>query len=155
MFCEVSRVIPAAPTTVWQVLGDLARLKDWLPVQVEIALPQGTRAAVGAVIQVKRQTRVGLIEIDQCIDHCEEAALLAWKHTREVLNGSAVTQVKDFSTTISLVASGENQTRVTVRSIWSSVGPMGILTSTMLKPRLLQEYATALENIEKLVSVKV
>jgi carbon monoxide dehydrogenase subunit G len=150
MFVEASKVIPAAPHAVWKLLSDLTRLKDWLPIEAEFTFTNGTQAAPGVVIGVKRPSGMGLIELEQHFDRVEEPKLLAWRHEKEKLGGKAITQVKDFSTTIAMLPEGDNQTRVTIRSTWTPVGIVGNIASNMIKPRIQREFNSALENIAQL-----
>jgi carbon monoxide dehydrogenase subunit G len=150
MICEASKLIPATPEAVWNLLSDLTRLKEWLPIEAEFNLNNGTQAAPGVVIGVKRPPSMGLIELEQHIDRADAPTLLAWRHEKEKLGGKAITQVKDFSTTIAMLPEGDNQTRVTIRSTWTPVGIMGNIASNMIKPRIQREFESALENIAQL-----
>ena len=152
MNCEATRLLPATPDQVWQVVADLSRLKDWLPVEAEISLPYGSLAAVGVIIGIKRPSQMGLIELEQQIGLCEAPKLISWRHVKELLGGKPITQIKDFATTISIAPEAAGKTRVTVRSTWTPVGIMGTAASSMMKPRMQKEYEQALANIERLAT---
>jgi hypothetical protein len=149
MFCESSRILPIPPDRVWPVLSDLTRLNDWLPVKAEITLPPGVKsAAPGVVIRVLRQSPMGMVDLEQVIGICDPPRMLTWRNQNERLEGKPITQVKDFSTTVSLIGEPGGRTRVTVRSTWTPVGVMGAAVSAMLKPRMQKEYEQALVNLE-------
>jgi hypothetical protein len=153
MFCESSRILPVAPAQVWPVLTDLTRLNDWLPVKAEITLPPGViLAAPGIVVHVRRPSQLGMVELDQVIGICDPPRMLTWRNQNERLEGKPITQVKDFSTTISLIGEPGGRTRVTVRSSWTPVGVMGAAVSAMMKPRMAKEYDQALVNLEQITT---
>ncbi len=79
MLCEASKIVPATPQAVWKLISDLSRLKDWLPVQAEFTFKNGTKAAPGVVIGVKRPSSMGLIELEQHFDRVDEPNFLAWR----------------------------------------------------------------------------
>jgi carbon monoxide dehydrogenase subunit G len=150
MFCEASKLIPATPQAIWNLLSDLSRLKDWLPIQAEFIFKNGTHAAPGVVIGVKRPSSMGLIELEQHFDRVEAPNLLAWRHENEKIGGKPLTQVKGFTTTIAISPQGDAQSQVTVRSTWTPVGIMGTIASGMIKPKVQREFEAALENIARL-----
>jgi carbon monoxide dehydrogenase subunit G len=152
MHCEATRLVSSPPETIWNIIADLSRLNQWLPVQAQITLPGATRAAPGVVVGIKRPSHMGLVELEQIFGLADEPKMLTWRNNKEMLNGKPITQIKDFATTMSLAPDASGQTRVTVRSTWTPVGIMGAAASAMMKPRMQKEYEQALENIERLAT---
>ncbi len=152
MHCEATRLVPSPPEAIWNIVADLSRLKQWLPVQAEITLPGATRAAPGVVVGIKRPSHMGMVELEQIFGLTDEPRMLSWHNNKETLNGKPITQIKDFATTMSLAPDASGQTRVTVRSTWTPVGIMGAAASAMMKPRMQKEYEQALENIERIAT---
>jgi uncharacterized protein YndB with AHSA1/START domain len=150
--CESSRIIPAPAQSIWRVIADLTRLKDWLPIQAEMQFPGGTEAKPGVVIHIERDSPMGRVKFDQVFERCEEPSVMVWYHKNEMLHGKPITQIKDFTTFVLLEPRPDNTTHVVVRSQWTSVGMMGSIGTNLLKPRLKKEYETALENIAKLAA---
>ncbi len=154
VFCEATRLVPAPPERVWAVIADLARLKEWLPIQAEFSFPGGMQAASGTSIHVRRPSNFGLVELDQIIERCEPPACLSWRNANETLAGKPVQQIKDFNTILTLALAAPEQTHITVRSEWTPVGVLGSIATSLLKPRLQRECGAALENIERLALLK-
>jgi len=152
LFCEATRLIPAPPDKIWPLLIDLTRLNEWLPVKAEITLPPGvTQAAPGVIVNVKRQTQLGMVDLEQIFGLCDAPRMLTWRNQNERLDGKPITQVKDFAATISLVGEAGGRSRITARATWTPVGIMGTAASALMKPRMQKEFEQALENIEKLM----
>jgi len=142
----------APPDRVWPLLADLSRLNEWLPVKAEITLPPGvTQVAQGVIVGVKRQTQLGMVDLEQVFGLCDAPRMLSWRNQHERLDGKSITQIKDFATTISLIGEAGARTRITVRSAWTPVGIMGTAASALMRPRMQKEFEQALENLEKLV----
>jgi hypothetical protein len=150
--CEVSLNIPATPEAIWSVLVDLKRLPEWLPVKVDLEYPQGATAAPGVFIKVQRDSAMGRVQLEQVFEHVDAPSVLTWKNRHETLAGKPVTQIKDFSTAMTLKRLAENQTQLTLRSEWTPVGMMGAMANSFLKPKLKQEYEAALANIARLAT---
>jgi carbon monoxide dehydrogenase subunit G len=148
--CEGSRIIPAPVQSIWRIMADLSRLKDWLPVQADMQFPNGTEAKPGVVVHVERDSAMGRVKFDQVFDRCDEPSTMIWHNQNETLHGKPITQIKDFTTSVLLEPRPDNSTHVVVRSQWTSVGMMGTIASNMVKPRIRKEYEQALANIEKL-----
>lgn len=151
-FCEVSLNIPAAPDAIWGVLADLKRLPDWLPVKVDLEFPSGTTAAPGVIVKVQRDSAMGRVQLEQVFERVEAPSTLTWKNRNELLAGKPVTQIKNFATILTLKPLAPTQTQVTLRSDWTPVGMMGAMANGFLKPKLKQEYESALANIARLAA---
>jgi uncharacterized protein YndB with AHSA1/START domain len=149
---EVSRLIPASAETIWSIVTDLKRLPDWLPVKADLEFPDGTVAAPGVRIKVERESALGRVHLEQHFQRLEQPRLIAWSHHHETVGGKPVTQIKEFTTEMLLERASEQQTKMTVRSRWTSVGLMGVVANSLLKPRLKHECELALQNIERLAT---
>lgn len=151
-FVEVSLLVPCTPQAVWDIVSDFNRFAEWLPVKADIEFPNGKAAAVGVYVKVERESGMGRVHLEQVFDRVEEPKLLGWTNRNETLGGKPITQIKNFTTALTLTPTEDGKTLVKIRSDWTPVGIMGSMANGFMKPKLKQEYEAGLKNIARLAT---
>ena len=151
-FVEVGLIIPCTPQAVWNIVADFNRFAEWLPVKADIQFPNGTTAAVGVCVKVERESGMGRVHLEQVFDRVDAPKLLGWVNRNETLGGKPITQIKNFTTALTLTPTDDGKTLVKIRSDWTPVGIMGSMANSFMKPRLKHEYEEGLKNIARLAT---
>jgi uncharacterized protein YndB with AHSA1/START domain len=143
-----SRVIPAAPQSVWALLDDPSRLGEWLAFADRGEVVEGAGAG-------RRQRMHGhwgrkRSEIDQLVVEHDPPRRLAWRHEAERLDGRPAPRFAASTLFTMTLEPEDDGTRVTLRS---EQEPASALKGVVIRLFGRREIAGKLdESLERLVA---